>query len=131
MNEHHCYPQNLGRKREGNAFRRRTTFVTPPVLHTLSEFKSIKDTRKSFCYMLKANHDHFYYRKYSCMTCDPCRTFRTDPFTNSVKCEREEESGSWRKGKFARKPPKKAKKNGHCPNLQAKIRLILNEMCSF
>ena len=53
--------------------------------------------------MLKANYDHFYYRKYSCMTCVPCRTFKTDPFTDSVKCERESECGPWKKGYFRRK----------------------------
>ena len=37
------------------------------------------------------------------MTCVPCRTFKTDPFTGSVKCERETETGPWKKGKFVRK----------------------------
>ena len=37
------------------------------------------------------------------MTCVPCRTFKTDPFTGSVKCEREAESGAWKKGYFTRK----------------------------
>ena len=37
------------------------------------------------------------------MTCVPCRTFKTDPFTDSVKCERESECGPWKKGYFKRK----------------------------
>ena len=37
------------------------------------------------------------------MTCVPCRTFKTDPFTGSVKCEREAECGPWKKGKFVRR----------------------------
>ena len=76
--------------------------------------------------MFKANHDHFYYRKYSCMTCEPCRTFKTDPFTGSVKCEREAECGPWRKAYFVRKAPKKSKKrrkNWPWWNLHVKIRL--------
>ena len=45
----------------------------------------------------------FYYRKYSCFSCEPCRTFKTDPFTGKVKCEREHITGAWKKGRFIRK----------------------------
>ena len=53
--------------------------------------------------MLKPNKPHFYYRKYSCFSCEPCRTFKTDPFTGKVKCEREHATGAWKKGRFIRK----------------------------
>ena len=77
-------------------FRERFTFVTEPVLHTLSKFKSIKGTRKHFCYMLKAHSPCFYQRKYSCMRCKPCRSFKTVPFSGKVKCERESICGKWK-----------------------------------
>ena len=37
------------------------------------------------------------------MTCKNCRSFKTDPFSGSVKCLREKAAGTWRKGKFIRK----------------------------
>ena len=73
------------------------TFVTEPVLHTLSKYRSLKETRKHFCYMLKANAPCFYQRKYTCMRCKNCRGFKTDPFTSKVKCEREKKCGEWSK----------------------------------
>ena len=60
-------------------------------------------TRQHYCYMLKANQDHFYKRKYTCMTCKNCRLFETDPFSGSVKCLREKAGGSWKKERFIRK----------------------------
>ena len=90
-------------KTRENEFSQRFTFVTEPVLHKLSEYRSIKGTRKHFCYMLKANAPCFYQRKYTCMRCKPCRTFKTDPFTSTVRCEREDKCGKWKKQKFVRK----------------------------
>ena len=53
--------------------------------------------------MFKVNQDHFYERKYTCMTCKNCRSFETNPFSGSVKCLREKSSGTWKKERFARK----------------------------
>jgi len=83
--------------------RARRTFYTEPVAHFLSEYKSIAGTWKNYCYILKAHQDHFYCRKYTCMTCKNCRSFETDPSSGSVKCLQEKTAGTWTKGKFIRK----------------------------
>ena len=57
--------------------------------------------------MFKAGADHFYYRKYTCMTCENCRSFKTDPFSGSVKCSRERIAEPWKKGYFQRKKARK------------------------
>ena len=90
-----------------STYRARRTFYNEPVEHSLSAYKSIPGTRKNYCYMFKAGADHFYYRKYTCMTCENCRSFKTDPFSGSVKCSRERIAGPWKKGYFQRKKARK------------------------
>ena len=102
MNENHSEPYEHPQSGD-KQFVKRYTFVTDPVLHTLSEYRSLKDTRKNFCYMLKAKSPCFYQRKYTCQRCKPCRSFKTDPFTDNVKCEREKVCGKWKKQRFVRK----------------------------
>ena len=96
-------------KRDYSNIRKRYTMVTEPVLHTLSEYKSIAGTRSNYCYMLKPGNDYLMFRRYLCRSCENCRLMLTDPFTGSVKCSREEKCGKWKKGKYVKKPKKEWK----------------------
>ena len=77
--------------------------------HHFSHFESIPGTRENYCYLFKPGVDHFYYRKYLCMSCVNCENFKTDPLTGKIKCLREEKTGSWKKGVFKRKKAKDSK----------------------
>ena len=77
-----------------NGYQSRFTEITPPVEHHFSRFESIPGTRENYCYFFKPGMAHFYYRKYFCMSCVNCESFKTDPFTGKTKCLQKEKAGS-------------------------------------
>ena len=70
----------------------RITIVTPPVIHTLSEYKSIKGVRSHYCYLIQPNSVDVYYRRYTCTSCDQCKNLQFLQCTNTSR-------GSWKKTK--------------------------------
>ena len=92
MNEHFSSPaSNSARCKE------RLTFITPPVVHTLSEFKSIPKTRANHCFLVRPHCNDIEFRKYTCTSCEPCLTGNFLECTN-IHC------GSWKTYTIQQKP---------------------------
>ena len=56
MNDTFAKPVSGDRAR----FNSRTTIVTPPVVHTLSEYKSLTGVREHYCYYIQPNCEYVY-----------------------------------------------------------------------
>ena len=74
----------------------RKTFLTPSVVHTLSEYVSIKGVRSHYCYLIIPNSKFIWYRRYTCTTCVKCKAL---DFLNCT----DKRCGKWKKGYFKKK----------------------------
>ena len=68
----------------------RKPFVTPSVVHTLSEYESIKGVRSHYCYLIMPNSPFIWFRRYTCTTCVKCKAL---DFLNCIN----ERCGKWKK----------------------------------
>ena len=77
--------------------RQRFTLLTPSVLHSLSEYKSIEGTRSNYCFYLQPNKKIFHKRRYWCgFQCENCVKLNFSKCTN-ISC------GSWVEERFVKK----------------------------
>ena len=74
----------------------RKTYVTEPVIHTLSKFKSLPGTTKSFSFFLDPNKSGISYRRGFCISCDSCKDL------DFLKCS-DKSKGTWNYSEFIRK----------------------------
>ena len=74
----------------------RKTFVTPPVVHTLSQYKSIEGVQSHYCFLIIPNSKFIWMRRYTCTTCTQCKAL---DFLNCTN----ERCGKWKKAYFKKK----------------------------
>ena len=86
MNKTFCKPVSGDSAR----LNERKTFVTPSVVHTLSEYKSIEGVRSHYCYLIIPNSPFICFRRYICTT---CIKYKELDFLNCVN----ERCGKWKK----------------------------------
>ena len=85
MNEHFSLPITGEKAR----LSLRKTIVTPSVVHTLSEYKSLVGMRSHYCFYIQPNSPFVNFRRYSCTTCVKCKDL---DFLNCINPSR----GSWK-----------------------------------
>ena len=71
----------------------RKTFVTPSVVHTLSEYESIKGVRSHYCYLIIPNSKFIWYRRNTCTPYVKCKALY---FLNCIN----KRCGKWKIGLF-------------------------------
>ena len=94
--------------RKESLLKKRTTIVTPPVEHTLSEYNSVPGSSVQYCYIIKPNRDDCWYRRYSCVSCAKCKALQFvkpgKPVCDNVYC------GEFKPLRFKRKSQNALKK---------------------